>query len=117
MDMLSSTIIDTHFSERGRHGRLLTAIAHYPQDLGIGIDEGTAIFVKGGEFKVVGRGVVTIMDGSQIKHNNLPYRKERDTVGLFGVDIHVLPAGYKYNFKKREPISPALGKMAGVNDE
>jgi cyanophycinase len=116
MDLLGSTIIDTHFSERGRHGRLLTAIAHYPQDLGIGIDERTAIVVYRNEFKVLGEGVVTIMDGSQMRHNNLPYRKDRETVGLFGVDIHVLPAGYKYDLKKRQPISPAMGKMAGAND-
>ncbi|HEY0458448.1 MAG TPA: cyanophycinase [Pyrinomonadaceae bacterium] len=117
MDLLNSTIIDTHFSQRGRHGRLLTAIAHYPQDLGIGIDEKTAIVIRNHEFKVLGEGVVTIMDGSQMKHNNLPYRKDDETVGLFGVDIHVLPAGYKYDLKKREPISPELGKMAGVSDE
>jgi cyanophycinase len=117
MDLLSETIIDTHFSERGRHGRLLTAIAHYPQDLGIGIDTGTAIFINDGEFKVVGEGVVTIMDGSQMKHNNLPYRVEKETVGLFGVDIHVLPSGYKYDVKKRRPISPSLGKMAGARNE
>ena len=117
MDLLSSTIIDTHFSERGRHGRLLTAIAHYPQDLGIGIDEQTAIVVRGSEFKVLGKGVVTIMDGSQMRHNNLPYRRDDETVGLFGVDIHVLPAGYKYDLKKRVPIAPEMGKMAGANDE
>jgi cyanophycinase len=117
MNLLSSTIIDTHFSERGRHGRLLTAIAHYPQDLGIGIDERTAIVIRHNEFKVLGEGAVTIMDGCQMKHNNLPYRRDDETVGLFGVDIHVLPAGYKYDLKNREPVHPAMGKMAGANDE
>jgi cyanophycinase len=117
MDLLSGTIIDTHFTQRGRHGRLLTAIAHYPQDLGIGIDERTAIVIKHGEFKVLGEGVVTIMDGSRMTHCNLPYRKEREPLGMFGVDISVLPAGYKYDLKKREPISPSLRKLAGVSDE
>jgi cyanophycinase len=116
MDLVSETIIDTHFSQRGRHGRLLTAIAHYPQDLGIGIDERTAILIRGNEFRVIGEGVVTVMDGSRMKHNNLPYRKENETVGLFGVDVHVLPAGYKYNIKNREPVSPSLRKLAGVNE-
>jgi cyanophycinase len=116
MGLLSSTIIDVHFSQRGRHGRLLTAIAHYPQDLGIGIDERTAIFVRGNEFKVVGEGVVTIMDGNQMKHNNLPYRNEKETVGLFGVDVHVLPSGYKYNLKSRSPVSPTLKKLAGIKE-
>jgi cyanophycinase len=117
MDLLSGTIIDTHFSQRGRHGRLLTAIAHYPQDLGIGIDERTAIVINNGTFRVIGEGVVTIMDGSGMKHNDLPYRKDKENLGLFGVNVHVLPVGYKYDLKKREPIRPELGKMAGANDE
>lgn len=118
LDLISETIIDTHFSERGRHGRLLTAIAHYPQDLGIGIDEKTAICFQGNEFKVVGAGVVTIIDGSKMKHSNLAYRHDDDTVGLFDVCVHVLPAGYKYNVKKREPISPTLkGLTAATTNE
>jgi cyanophycinase len=117
MDLLRGTIIDTHFTQRGRHGRLLTAIAHYPGDLGIGIDERTAIMINNGEFHVLGEGVVTIIDGSRMHHNDLPYRKDRETLGLFGVEVHVLPKGYKYNLKKREPISPSLRKMAGANDE
>ena len=117
MDLLRGTIIDTHFTQRGRHGRLLTAIAHYPGDLGIGIDERTALVINNGEFRVIGEGVVTIIDGSRMTHNDLPYRKDRETLGMFGVQIHVLPSGYKFNLKKREPISPSLKKMAGANDE
>lgn len=52
MDLVRGTIIDTHFTQRGRHGRLLTAIAHYPQNLGIGIDERTAIVINNGDFSV-----------------------------------------------------------------
>jgi cyanophycinase len=117
MDLLSSTIIDTHFSQRGRHGRLLTAVAHYPQDLGIGIDERTAIVARHGEIKVVGEGTVTIIDGSEMKHSNLPYRRDDEMLGLFNACIHVLPAGYKYNLKKREPISPTFGKLAVTVNE
>src|SRR5690606_34418884 len=64
MDIIKGTIIDTHFSQRGRHGRLLTAVAHYPQVLGLGIDEGTALKVENGHFRVIGKGVVTVVDGS-----------------------------------------------------
>jgi cyanophycinase len=113
MDLLPGTIIDTHFTQRGRHGRLLTAVAHYPQDLGIGIDERTAIRINGkSEFKVLGEGVVTIMDGAQMKHSNLPYRKEGELLGMFGVNIHVLPSGYKFDFINREPISPGFKESA-----
>jgi cyanophycinase len=117
MDLVPETMIDTHFSQRGRHGRLLTTIAHYPQDLGIGIDERTAIFIRNGEFEVVGEGVVTVMDGSKMTHSNLPYRRERELLAMFGVNVHVLPQGYKYNLKNREPIAPSLKKMAGVNTD
>ena len=119
MDLIGETIIDTHFSQRGRHGRLLTALAHYPQDLGIGIDEKTAICVEGDEFKVLGEGVVTVMDGSQMRHSNLAYRRNSEPLGLFGVCTHILPAGYKYNLKKREPISPTLKYLtaASANEE
>jgi cyanophycinase len=117
MDLLKGTIIDTHFTQRGRHGRLFTAIAHYPQDLGIGIDERTAIVINNGDFRVIGEGVVTIIDGSRMQHNDLPYRKANEPLGMFGVEVHILPAGYRYDLKKREPISPALVKLAGAHDE
>jgi cyanophycinase len=117
MNLIEGTIIDTHFSQRGRHGRLMTAIAHFPQLLGIGLDERTAICKSNGEFKVIGEGVVTIVDGREIKHSNLTYIKEQDTVGMFGVKIHILPAGYKYDFKNREPISPNLTLSANANNE
>jgi cyanophycinase len=117
MDMISGTIIDTHFSQRGRHGRLLTAIAHYPQVLGLGIDERTAMVFRNGEFRVIGEGVVTVFDGRNMHYSDLPYRKEDETVGMFGVDVHVLPAGYTYNLKEREPVAPKLTKMAGADDD
>ena len=112
MDLLSGTMIDTHFTQRGRQGRLMTAVAHYPQDLGIGIDERTAICVTDSQFKVLGEGVVTIMDGSEMKHSNLPYRKDGELLGMFGIKVHVLPSGYKYDLLKREPISPAFQEAA-----
>jgi cyanophycinase len=117
MDFLPETMIDTHFSQRGRHGRLLTAIAHYPQDIGIGIDEQTAIVVKGKEFKVVGVGSVTIMDGSNMRHNDLPYKREQDPIGMFGVDVHVLPTGYRFDLDTRKPVAPTLTKMTGATNE
>jgi cyanophycinase len=116
MDLISETIIDTHFSQRGRHGRLLAAIAHYPQALGVGIDERTGIVYRNNEFRVIGEGVVTILDGNRMKHSNLAYRGEGEPLGLFDVCIHVLPAGYKFDLKHREPISPALQKLAGVSN-
>lgn len=112
MDLIAGAIIDTHFSQRGRHGRLLTAVAHFPQLLGIGIDERTAAVFRNGQFRVVGEGVVTVFDGSKMRHTDLPYRHDDETVGLFGACVHVLPNGYAFNIKDREPIAPELTKIA-----
>jgi hypothetical protein len=48
---------------------------------------------------------------------DLPYRRDSEPVGMFGVDIHVLPSGYSYEMKERIPKAPALKKMAGTEDE
>jgi len=113
LNLIPDTVIDTHFSQRARHGRLLTAVAHYPQAIGLGIDEQTAMVVKGNEFKVIGKGVVTVVDGSQMRHCDLPYRDMHETIGMFQTHLHVLPPGYRFNFKTREPIAPSLKALAG----
>lgn len=117
MDLFDSLLIDTHFSQRGRHGRLLAAMAHYPNALGIGLDERTAIFIQGNLFRVVGDGVVTVMDGSGVTINDLPYRGEGERVGIAGVRVDVLPDGYKYNIRKRKPKAPSLKKIRVAGDE
>jgi cyanophycinase len=117
MDLFDSMIIDTHFSQRGRHGRLLAAIAHFPQAIGVGLDERTAVFIKGNKLRIVGDGVVTIMDGSSVTINDLPYRGEGEKVGLAGVTVDVLPDGYQYDIKKRTAIAPPLKKIRFTSDD
>jgi cyanophycinase len=111
MELLERSIIDTHFSQRGRHGRLLSSVAHNPQVLGIGIDERTAMVVIGNEFEVIGEGAVTVVCAKNSMHTNLPYIKTEETIGIFGVNFHVLPEGYKYDLATREPIVPDIKKM------
>jgi cyanophycinase len=118
MNLLKDTVIDTHFSQRGRHGRLLSTVAHNPQVLGIGIDERTAMIVRDGEFEVIGEGAVTVICAKNSTHTNLPYIKSDEAIGIFDVGFHVLPKGYKYDLKKREPIAQSQKKiMAATNDE
>ena len=106
MDLLVGAMIDTHFSQRGRYGRLLTAVAHDPQDLGLGIDENTALVVNKTEFEVVGEGAVTVIDAGAMSYTNLPYAEECGGLALYGVTIHVLPAGYKFDLANRTPLVP-----------
>src|SRR5215211_2275770 len=104
MDFLTGAVIDTHFSQRGRIGRLLTAVAHYPQDLGFGVDENTAMIVEGKEFRVAGEGAVTVVDAGAITFTNLPDLGEDESLALYDVKLHVLPEGHRFDLEKRAPI-------------
>jgi cyanophycinase len=106
MDFIRGVIIDTHFSRRGRMGRLLTAVAHYPQDMGLGIDENTAAIVEGDRVEVIGEGAVTVVDGGGMSFNNLPYVRERESLALFDIKVHVLPAGCGFDLAGRRPFRP-----------
>jgi cyanophycinase len=103
MDLIIGAVIDTHFSQRGRFGRLLTAVAHYPQDLGLGIDEKTAMIVHRNEFEVAGEGAVTVIDGGAMTYTSLPYAEKGDGLSLYGVRVHVLSAGARFDLSKRAP--------------
>ncbi len=104
MDLLIGAVIDTHFSQRGRYGRLLTAVAHYPQDLGLGIDEKTAMIVNRNEFEVAGEGAVIVIDAGAMTYTSLPYTEKEAGLSLHGVRVHVLSAGSRFDLSKREPV-------------
>ncbi len=105
MDLIVGAMIDTHFSQRGRYGRLLTAVAHYPQDLGIGLDEKTAMIVNKNEFEVAGEGAVIVIDAGAMTYTSLPYVESRESLSLYGVRVHVLSEGHKFNLTAREPVT------------
>lgn len=117
MNFLKDSIIDTHFSQRGRHGRLLSAVAHNPQVLGFGIDERTAMIVSGSTFEVVGEGAVTIIDAGEAQHTNLPYIETDQAISICNVKFHVLPNGFKYDLAKRETIPLPLKNIAAAANE
>jgi cyanophycinase len=104
MDFLPYTMIDTHFSQRGRIGRLMNAVAHYPQDIGLGIDENTALVVSDGLLEVIGENSVTVVDAGAITYTNLPDLERDQPLTLHGVKVHVLSAGHRFDLKKRAPV-------------
>ena len=71
LGLLPNFIIDQHFAERGRIGRLIGAVSQNPRVLGIGIDEDTAIVVRGHQFKVIGSGAVFLVDAGNVTHSNI----------------------------------------------
>ncbi len=104
MGFLPGVIIDQHFAQRGRLGRLLSAVAQQPVNLGFGIDENTAIAVNGKELEVIGEGAVTIVDIANITHNNVNELLKDEPLAMCGATLHILPDGYKFDLEKRSPM-------------
>lgn len=89
--------IDTHFAERGRFGRLAHAVAHDPEYIGIGLSEETGIIIKGGDqVEVFGPGVVTIIDGGDIRFSNTREVEENEPIAVENLKMHLLVHGYRY---------------------
>lgn len=98
-------IIDQHFAQRGRIGRLLTGVAQNPEVLGIGIDEDTAIVVKDtGEAEVIGSGAVYFLDARDITYNNVSEQNSDEILSMFNVKLHVLKEGNIFNLLTKLPF-------------
>lgn len=104
MGFLPGVVIDQHFAQRGRLGRLISAVVQQPVVLGFGIDENTAIAVNGHEVEVVGEGSVTVLDVSNIEHCNLSELLKDEPLALCGAKLHILPHGYRFDLNKRSVI-------------
>lgn len=104
LGFLPGVVIDQHFSQRGRLGRLISALLQEPAVLGFGIDENTAMVVTDNQIEVIGEGVVTIVDESEATYNNLGEILKDEPLAIFGSKLHILPHGYKFDLKTRQPI-------------
>lgn len=104
MGFLPGVVIDQHFSQRGRLGRLISALAQQPAVLGFGIDENTAMIVANDTFEVIGEGVITVVDDSMITHTNVDEILKDEALAVCGAKLHILPQGYKFDLKNRKPI-------------
>jgi cyanophycinase len=104
MGLIRDAIIDQHFAERGRFGRLIGAVAHNPRILGIGIDEDTAALVEEDCFRVIGSGAVYVVDGSGISYCNLAEAEPDRVISMHDVRVHVLGTGDRFDLKARKPL-------------
>jgi cyanophycinase len=103
LGLIRNVIIDQHFAERGRFGRLLGAVATNPRVLGIGIDEDTAVLVEGDQMCVVGAGAVYVVDGEKVTHSNVAEAETEATLAMHNVIVHVLAEGDMFDLRKRLP--------------
>jgi cyanophycinase len=104
-------IIDQHFRQRDRLGRLATALAFNPFAIGIGLDEDTAAFIApDNTLEVVGSGSVTVIDASGLQFSSMDTVSEGEPICLLGLSVHILVAGATFNLHTR--CASAAGLMA-----
>lgn len=104
-------IIDQHFRQRDRLGRLLTALAYNPFAIGIGLDEDTAALIGPDEtVEVEGTGGVTIVDASEVSYSSIDSVPEGQPACVLGLKLHVLVAGATFNLHTRLAHAGALKK-------
>ena len=104
LGLLKDVLIDQHFAERGRIGRLLGAVAQNPRLLGIGIDENTAVVVEREErFSVIGEGAVYVADSRAVSYTNVADEETDRTLSIFDVTLHVLSQGDTFDLTTRRP--------------
>jgi cyanophycinase len=102
-------VIDQHFRQRDRLGRLVTALAYNPFAIGIGLDEDTAAFIgPDNTLEVEGSGGVTVVDASQLEFSSMDAVEEGQPVCLLGLTLHILVAGATFNLHTRKASANTL---------
>lgn len=103
LGLVRDVIIDQHFAERGRIGRLLGAVAQSPRVLGLGIDEDTAIVLEGDDFRVIGSGGVYVVDAEGVTASNIAEAKSERALSILDIRLHVLAEGDSFDLRARRP--------------
>jgi cyanophycinase len=114
LGVLPGVIVDQHFQQRNRLGRLLSLIAQNPSLLGLGVDEDTAGVVGPDHvMEVIGRGSITVVDGAESETDAWEVHGHRPLM-ISGVVLHSLPAGYRFDLQRRlRVVTPTLHAIAG----
>lgn len=104
LGFISSAIIDSHFINRGRFGRLMVAVAEHPEMTGIGISEDTGVIIREGRFlEIIGNGLVVFMDGNELEFNSIREGKG-EMLNLERMIFHLLSKGMGYDMLERKVV-------------
>jgi len=95
-------IIDSHFIQRGRFTRLAQAVGTNPGSIGIGLGEDTGVIIREGQdIEIIGSGSVTLIDGYNVRHNNIADISQGKTISIENLIVHIMERGNKYDLKER----------------
>lgn len=120
LGLIQDVVVDQHFDQRNRYGRLLMIVAQSPQLLGIGVDEDTAAVIStredGQVLQVLGRGAVTIFDPARLVTDAHEVQRSRPIMAS-GVQLHVLTSPHTFHLGRRELLPPAPPGLAVEADQ
>lgn len=109
LGLTNKVIVDQHFRQRDRLGRLLAALAFNPFAIGLGLDEDTAAFIgPDGVIEIEGSGAATIVDPAKIEHSSMDAVKPGEPVSVTGVVVHVLTRGATFDLETRQATAAGV---------
>ncbi len=107
LGLTNRVVVDQHFRQRDRLGRLLTALAYNPFAIGLGLDEDTGAFIDGDNvMHVIGSGAVTVVDVSRLGHSSIAEADAGHPICMTNVRLHLLPHGGRFDLHHREAHPP-----------
>ena len=110
LGFMDDVIFDSHFEKRGRFGRLAQAVATNPAAIGIGLGEDTGMLIlEGNIMEAIGSGMVMIIDGHNIRHNNIADIPDGNPISVENIKVHFCEKGNGYLLKERKFV-PDLEK-------
>lgn len=112
LGFINNVIIDTHFVQRGRIGRLLYACASNPINLGIGLGEDTGLLITNGQsMEAIGSGLVILVDGTNMRHTNITEVQMGEPVSIENLTVHVMSFGDMFDLKSKHLSLHSLRKI------
>ncbi|NUN12761.1 MAG: cyanophycinase [Myxococcales bacterium] len=114
LGLTNRIVVDQHFRQRDRLGRLLAAVSYNPFVVGLGLDEDTAAFMAPDQvIEVVGSGAITVVDGAGLEYSSISFVRPGEPVCITGIKLHVLVEGAKFDLHARKAIPIADAKDSG----
>ncbi|WP_400192557.1 cyanophycinase [Hymenobacter sp. B81] len=118
LGLLPHLIIDQHFAERGRFGRLAHAVLQHPATIGLGLGQETGVIIRRGhQAEVFGDGVMMVVDGQKLRGDNLGRIGRGEPVAGQDLRVHLLVAGQHYNLRTRRVVNSADDDDAATGRE
>jgi cyanophycinase len=107
LGLIRRTVVDSHFTQRGRFSRLLEVVTCNPGVIGLGLDEDSAAVVSDGHIvQAIGSGVVVIIDGQHMEYSNITQVSPGAAIAEHGVRVHTLTSGHSFDLETREYYPP-----------